>query len=36
MYVDDTVVASFLVIGGTLIFLGGLARFIIKDSKKSK
>lgn len=36
MYIDETIVASLIVIGGTLAFFGGVGYFIVQDLKKSK
>lgn len=36
MYIDETIVAGLLVVGGTLVFLGGFAYFAYKDSQKTK
>jgi len=36
MYIDETIVASLLVIGGTLVFLGGFATIAYKDFKKDQ
>jgi phosphatidylglycerophosphatase A len=35
MYIDETIVASLVVILGTIGFLGGFAYFIYQDQKKS-
>ena len=36
MYVDETIVASLLVVMGTIGFLGGFVYFIYQDQKKGK
>lgn len=36
MYIDETIVASLLVIAGTLVFLGGFAAIAYRDFKKEK
>lgn len=36
MYIDETIVAGLAVVAGTLVFLGGVAWFIVQDSKKAK
>jgi uncharacterized membrane protein YebE (DUF533 family) len=36
MYIDETIVAGLLVVGGTLVFLGGFAYVAYKDSQKPK
>lgn len=35
MYMDETIWASLIVIGGTLAFFGGLGWFIYKDIKEN-
>ncbi len=34
MYIDNTILASLLVVGATLVFLGGFAYFAYKEGHK--
>ena len=34
MYMDDAILMSLIVIGGTVAVLGGVAYFVITDNKK--
>lgn len=36
MYIDETLIASLIVVGGTLLFFGGLGWFIYRDIKDHK
>lgn len=36
MYIDETIVASLLVVAGTLAVLGGFVYFVVQDIKKSQ
>ncbi len=36
MFIDETIVASLIVVFGTIGFLGGFAYFIYQDQKKTK
>ena len=35
MFLDDVVIAGLIVVGGTLVFLGGVWAFIYQDSHKN-
>lgn len=36
MFIDDTIIAGLLVVGGSLVFVLGIAVFVYQDIQKKK